>query len=473
MANFQKLLQDTEAIGSWLQQQQPDLEHETFLNVKKTQAQQIIQEIQAFSALTPSQAKELGETLRNGPWQAEDKALFAGAMSTTLASKGGNTISHKRRKNQEVLTFHAFFSQKDVQVLQDPNETIHTKADQVATRLVRVQLWLASEKGYKSVVQAAMAAGLELPSAKDKIFFLDKLKSMVKAKTKSFPVSISVPTPFPTSPERLPVEVRQQAYSADDPPTTLDEAACMTKDMICRKSSLTFREDSTALVPVAKKSRASRSSMGSQPDEQQEGLAQIGQAFMEFCGNYMQGGNSGGGSAASSSDGAPFLKNFQILKPKNKIQKPKKEGELHVTTPAEDPAEKKPGVVDPKDGGLQLFTAPPSLSTRNENDLLNAQKAAATMEDAVQKRKDLAEDLDLDAAESHEAMKKPASKNVVKTIGKPMKKPAQAPVAGKWKVEVRTRKAGSSKGQTDTYYHAPNGRVYRILGDAVRAGYRA
>ena len=176
--------------------------------------------------MTPSQAKELGETLRNGPWQAEDdKALFAGAMSTTLASKGGNTIAHKRRKNQEVLTFHAFFLQKDVQVLQDPNETIHTKADQVATRLVRVQLWLASEKGYKSVAQAAMAAGLELPSAKDKIFVLDKLNSMVKAKTKSFPVSISVPTPFPTSPERLPVEVRQQAYSADDPPTTLDEVA--------------------------------------------------------------------------------------------------------------------------------------------------------------------------------------------------------------------------------------------------------
>ena len=93
--------------------------------------------------------------------------------------------------------------------------------------------------------------------------------------------------------------------------------------------------------------------------------------------------------------------------------------------------------------------------------------------DAVQKRKDLAEDLDLDAAESHEAMKKPASKNVAKTTGKPMKKPAQAAVAGKWKVEVRTRKAGSSKGQMDTYYHAPNGKVYRILGDAVRAGYRA
>ena len=226
-------------------------------------------------------------------------------------------------------------------------------------------------------------------------------------------------------------------------------------------------------MPLAKKARSSRSSMGSQPDEQ-DAAAKLGQAFMAFCGNFMQGGNWGGGSAASSSDDVSgCLKNLQILKPKNKIQKPKEEEEPRVTTPAEDPAQKKPGMADPKEGGFQLFTAPPALSRSNENELLNAQKAAATMEDAVQKRKDLAEDLDLDEAESQEVMKKPASKKVAKGTGKPMKKPTQAPVAGKWKVEVRTRKGGSSKGQTDTYYHAPNGKIYRTLGDAVKGGYRA
>ena len=181
----------------------------------------------------------------------------------------------------------------------------------------------------------------------------------------------------------------------------------------------------------------------------------------------MQGGNSGGGSAASSSDG-PFPQ--ELADPEAQKQDPEAKGGRRAAC---DDTCRGPSREEAGRGGSQGWRPSAVRSPSSIVNKLNAQKAAATMEDAVQKRKDLAEDLDLDAAESHEAMKKPASKNVAKTIGKPMKKPAQAAVAGKWKVEVRTRKAGSSKGQTDTYYHAPNGKVYRILGDAVRAGYRA
>ena len=78
-----------------------------------------------------------------------------------------------------------------------------------------------------------------------------------------------------------------------------------------------------------------------------------------------------------------------------------------------------------------------------------------------------AKDTEAEAAEEpHKpkpAMKKPA-------VNQPNAK-GKAKAASKpgWQVEVRTRGDGK---QTDKYYHAPNGRVYRTKGEAIKAGYK-
>ena len=98
-----------------------------------------------------------------------------------------------------------------------------------------------------------------------------------------------------------------------------------------------------------------------------------------------------------------------------------------------------------------------------ENDI---QKEADALTQALQARAE-AKDTEAEAAEEPDepkpAMKKPAA-------GKPKAK-GQAKAACKpgWQVEVRTRGDGK---QTDKYYHAPNGRVYRTKGEAIKAGYK-
>ena len=97
-----------------------------------------------------------------------------------------------------------------------------------------------------------------------------------------------------------------------------------------------------------------------------------------------------------------------------------------------------------------------------ENDI---QKEADALTQALQARAE-AKDTEAEAAEEPDepkpAMKKPASKPKAKGQAQAARKPG-------WQVEVRTRGDGK---QTDKYYHAPNGRVYRTKGEAVKAGYK-
>jgi hypothetical protein len=44
---------------------------------------------------------------------------------------------------------------------------------------------------------------------------------------------------------------------------------------------------------------------------------------------------------------------------------------------------------------------------------------------------------------------------------KPKEKETPKPLPDGWRLEIRVRKTGKSAGDTDKYYHAPNGRVFR------------
>ena len=476
---FEKLLTDVAAVGAWLAQQQPDLESDMFQKVKKSQSEQVMRTVQGFVGLTPTQATQVGEVLKKGPWQPEDRAAFAACISQTLCGQADAT-SQRRRKNQDVVSFRHFFSEKDLPVLADETASIHTKADQVASRLVKVQLWLASESGYKAVMMAAMAAGVQLHTAPAKIAFLDEVKGLVKAKTKNFPKTLALPTPFPERPQDLPQSVLQQAYTHDDQPKSLDETACLIQSTIVRKSSTQYRNSEGAIVPAKK-----RPAPSCFPSSSQDPNAMM-QAFMGALGNFV----ATHGAASSSNEPADLLKNLKLLRPKAKASNPADKRE------DQDQDQPEPSLNIVTDKKPSLFVEPPELAVEEAVSALPPLAAAKVVEDAVKNRKELKDDAEDDMQDESEeegeadptpAMKKPAAKppikkNVLKkpSCAKPKsngkgkgkgKEEGMHEGPGGWTVDVRYRKTGKSIGQKDIYYHAPDGKRFRIYDEAKAYGY--
>ena len=198
--DFETLKNKVVATGEFLRQQHADLSDKNYTQVKATQLGQMLKEILSFCGLTIEQGTVLTAIVRNGPWESEDRAAIAGAVSNAVANCGSSSVV--RRPNQDVLTFAGFLSAKDMEVLNDKSASLHVKADQVATRLIRVQLWLASEQGYKEIVKVVMAAGLTLTSADEKYNFLQTLKKLVRSKSKRLP-KITLPDPFPAKPQDM------------------------------------------------------------------------------------------------------------------------------------------------------------------------------------------------------------------------------------------------------------------------------
>ena len=196
MATFGELENKIRAVQTFLENQKPDLEEKQFTAVRATQLVQVMQDIVAFTGLDAEQATNLSNLIRAGPWTVEDRAALAGTMSNMIANNPTKSIL--RRPNQDVTSFSTFFSQKDLDLLKDASCSLHTKADQITTRLVRIQLWLPSEQAWGEVIKTAKAAGLTFEGARGQYDFLQLLKKHLKAKSKRLP-KIPLPTPFPST----------------------------------------------------------------------------------------------------------------------------------------------------------------------------------------------------------------------------------------------------------------------------------
>ena len=189
------------AVGEFLDSQKGDLVDKSFKSVKATQLKQLLEDISVFSTLKPEQATKITAVLRRGPWEQEDRAVVAGCLSNVLANPGRKHGAVVRRANQDLLSFDKFLSKGEVAILQDTTASLHTKADAVASRMIKIQLWLASESAYASVLKTVQAAGVEMSTAKDKYDFLQLLKKMVRNRVKKLPKTIALPNPFPDTPE--------------------------------------------------------------------------------------------------------------------------------------------------------------------------------------------------------------------------------------------------------------------------------
>ena len=198
---FEDLERKIMAVSTFVEEQKADLEEKTYKAVKATQLKQLLDDIAVFSGLTAENATQVTAILRRGPWEQEDRAVVAGCLSNVLANPGRKQGAVIRRANQDLLSFDKFLSQSEVAILADNTVSVHAKADAVASRMIKIQLWLASEQAYSEVLKTVQAAGMEMSTAQDKYAFLQLLKKMVRARVKKFPKTISLPNPFPATPE--------------------------------------------------------------------------------------------------------------------------------------------------------------------------------------------------------------------------------------------------------------------------------
>ncbi|CAE7684539.1 unnamed protein product [Symbiodinium sp. CCMP2592] len=495
---FQELEAKILAVGEFLMQQQTDLVEKSFKSVKATQLKQVLEDISGFVTLTAEQATRIGTILRRGPWDQEDRAIAAACLSNVLANTGRKGGAVVRRANQDLLSFHKFLSKNDACVLADPSASMHTKADVVASRMVKIQLWLASEQAYSEVIKTVQAAGAEMSSAQDQYAFLQLLKKMVRSRVKKLPKNIELPNPFPDKPEDLPDHVRAEAYNPEDPAVTIEGS--VAKGSIMRKSSSELRPQD---VQVALPSKKPRTSFSSNQPSQQEMFAGMASQFASFMMNYMNGNPSG----SSGSNAAADLPGFRILQPPKGQGKqspgqatdlqhgahgqasqessppPQPQQSLATLRPElQSPTQQAPSQVQVTDAnmGFTQFEMPdtsrPELEEREpDRQPLSAAAAALAVEKAVENRNEKTKPgiLKKPAAAETAAPKAKAkatakvkAKSTPKAKAKSQSKKTtinQGPNKG-WVVEVRERRVGNSAGQTDTYYRSPHGPTRNIQG---------
>ncbi|CAE7198863.1 unnamed protein product [Symbiodinium sp. CCMP2592] len=459
---FQELEAKILAVGEVLMQQQTDLVEKSFKSVKATQLKQVLEDISGFVTLTAEQATRIGTILRRGPWDQEDRAIAAACLSNVLANTGRKGGAVVRRANQDLLSFHKFLSKNDACVLADPSASMHTNADVVASRMVKIQLWLASEQAYSEVIKTVQAAGAEMSSAQDQYAFLQLLKKMVRSRVKKLPKNIELPNPFPDKPEDLPDHVRAEAYNPEDPAVTIEGS--VAKGSIMRKSSSELRPQD---VQVALPSKKPRTSFSSNQPSQQEMFAGMASQFASFMMNYMNGNPSGssGSNATDLQHGAHGQASQESSPP------PQPQQSLATLRPElQSPTQQAPSQVQVTDAnmGFTQFEMPdtsrPELEEREpDRQPLSAAAAALAVEKAVENRNEKTKPgiLKKPAAAETAAPKAKAkatakvkAKSTPKAKAKSQSKKTtinQGPNKG-WVVEVRERRVGNSAGQTDTYY---------------------
>ena len=335
MTSTRSLADELSAISSWLQTQQSSLPAAAFDRVKQSQKWYHIGRIKA-QKLEAADAATVTQALQGGPWSESDLADFAAATSEAMTAKKSS-----RRPNQVVTSFHKFFSVNDVKVLADVAQTKNAKVDVVACRMVKVRLWLASEKSYKIVTQTAMNAGLNLMKNPDKIHeFICDLKAAVRAKTRYEPKTLELQYQFSEDPDGLPDDVREEAYKEDEPGMLSDEKNLMDAP----GGTVPLRTSNAQLARNARKDELALPSSSRGPGRPTESMQQMAGAFMHMMQQAMSTGRFPDfGAEVEKSDDLP--QGFKLLQtPKAKPAKqegviPKRPSPSPKSAPSAGPAQ--------------------------------------------------------------------------------------------------------------------------------------
>ena len=327
---------------------------------------------------------ELGQ----GPWSgAQRQALNQALSSAVLAAAAGPT---QRRGLQSCNNWMAYFSQKDIQVLQSDN-SLHYKVDVIASRLCRVGLHCPAETTLAGCLAVAQTVGLALPETPEARYgCIQALKKTLKSKilrARRPAVHLLV---YPQSPQELPADLLTPAYDADDPPCgrSNDPAAIPSGNIPLRRSNVNLKKQSFVDQTV-----------GPFSANPSDGYGNLMINMMQMVNSMIQH-QAGGGEA-----------NLQLFKPKAKKQPlalgdaPEEPASAPVATPARaqaaTPADPAPATVGALPASATVPVLPeaatvPALPEPEPAVLpalldipeMSAEEQAALVNNAIENRKD-------------------------------------------------------------------------------------
>ena len=228
--------------------------------------------------LMPGIARDFVDMIRAGPWTDVQQQRLIASINTAVLNASSRQAGHVRRELQECLDFRKYFSQQDLDVLQDRQVSLQSKLNQIVTRLGKLDLHLPSEPTSRRILALAMKHGLEAPAGgNDGLYSLhNEFKRMLKAHVKNIPRPTEHLVKYPTDPGELPPNLLQRAYAADDQPmastTDLVEIVTSSNRIPLRRCNrmMQSNQQTVAMVPRGNSGNGGNSGLAGEGFEQMQ-----------------------------------------------------------------------------------------------------------------------------------------------------------------------------------------------------------
>ena len=134
LAMDERMRDDVRQLQLFLANQQRLLSEEQFEKLRETQYQSVLKRVGSHR-MGWEGINALSELIQTGLWTDEQKAGLGLALGECSVVSSGKTA----RPNQACADFTPFWSQEDVLVLRGPENSLVSKLEQVAARLVASQ----------------------------------------------------------------------------------------------------------------------------------------------------------------------------------------------------------------------------------------------------------------------------------------------------------------------------------------------
>ena len=444
---WQKLLNEVRGLHDFVEAQKAIMERPNLERLMQSHVDQLCGRSATCSA---EEAKEFTGLVSKGPWtEAQKQRLGEWCSNVLLQSSPSTNKKGNRRLGQVAKSFAQYFSGKDVGIL-GSDATLALKVDCITTRMKRVGLHLPVEQSWRAIMQAAQAAGMDVGTEKQQVDLIKDLKASLHRKKDLVETHL---VEFPSRPQEL--AWFGVAYDEADGPQALDEREVMAKEMTLRSS-----KKAAKAAPPNPKSQTLQ--LGTTEDAEMQQMRRIGMA-MQWAFGMMP--HSEHPDATGSAPG------FRTVGPA-KRQKALTMGEGAGAPSA--PAAEEPAQRALKDAEEQPEAAPEAVPEKPEAAAvlletpeevsLHMKRPAASHGDAppVMKKPSAAPKVVAKAGQKNVAPKKGCGK------GKGVNPKTVVKCKKGWVMEVRERHSG----QKDKHYKSPDGTMYRIYGDAVKAGFK-
>ena len=219
------LLADLRHTNDFLNQQRNILSDAGFRETLEGQTKMFeTRMIAAQGRVGPEQAREISELISGGPWTAPLKERLGAALNRSLLAAEAPEMqgSSPKRVLQECFSFARYLTAKDLEVLASDCAN-STKVETLMLRMDKVGLHLPTERTCGSIIGSLPALGARVDQQTSEMLLQDlkrRLRSHLKHRPR-LPPSLHV-VRYPGSPDGLPSDLYNRAYSGDDLPIGKD-----------------------------------------------------------------------------------------------------------------------------------------------------------------------------------------------------------------------------------------------------------